>query len=207
MKKSENDKIEITSVNVEKKLSAKEEEIDYCIKSMCKDREELNVVIMPSTKKLKDDKIIDFPKLIKNEEGKITMICDEERKEEVEAVFSDDPIITLPVDLKIEKKKDTEEEKYCHEDAMGDECNNSEMLDGNYSLKANLKRQEDKPVKSQFQEKREKIEEFFRKNVEAMLCNKKIIEEAEERRFTKRIEKANKKELRYELNLYNWNLV
>jgi hypothetical protein len=40
-----------------------------------------------------------------------------------------------------------------------------------------------------------------------MLCNKKIIEELEERRFTRRIEKTNEKELRYEMNLYNWSLI
>jgi hypothetical protein len=61
-------------------MSDKEEEIDNCIKSIFKDKEELNVGIISKAKKLKDDEIVDFPKLVKNEEGKVAMMYEGERK-------------------------------------------------------------------------------------------------------------------------------
>jgi hypothetical protein len=182
IKKEGSNTIEITSVNLVKKLNSKKEEINNCVISMCKDKEELNVIIISNTKKLKDDEVVDFPKLVKNEEGKLTMICEGKRKSEFEAVFKDNPIISLPLDVKNEKKIDMKEEvfeeKYCHGKAMGEERNNEEMLGGDFSLKANLKRQEDESVKTQFQEKRKKIDEFLKNNIETRLHNKEIIVQA-----------------------------
>jgi hypothetical protein len=49
--KKENCKaIEITSIEPEKMYTGKEKEINNYIEEMCKDREELNVVIMPNKK-------------------------------------------------------------------------------------------------------------------------------------------------------------
>jgi hypothetical protein len=44
-------------------------------------------------------------------------------------------------------------------------------------------------------------------NVETMLSNREIIVDAKERKFSRRVEKANEKELKYEMNPYNWNRV
>jgi hypothetical protein len=88
-------------------------------------------------------------------------------------VFGDDPIIILPLNEVVEKKAETEEEifeeKYCHGEAIGKVRDDEEMLDGDYSLKANLERHEGKPGKKQFQEIRKKIGEFFKSNIETIL--------------------------------------
>jgi 5,10-methylene-tetrahydrofolate dehydrogenase/methenyl tetrahydrofolate cyclohydrolase len=104
LKKNEDNVIEITSEQIEKKLSPNEEKIEYYVKSMCKDREEMNVVIMPNTKKFDDNEIIKFLKLVKDVDGKVIMMCDEEKKEEVETIFRDDSKITLPTNMKSSKR-------------------------------------------------------------------------------------------------------
>jgi hypothetical protein len=118
---------------------------------MCKTKEELNIVIIPNKKNLKDNEKVDFTNLIKDEEGKVKMICEGEKKDEFEAVFKDDQIITLPSDVKIEKKEDTEEElfeeKHCHEEAMGEKKDDGDMLGGDFSLRANMEKREDESIK------------------------------------------------------------
>jgi hypothetical protein len=115
-----------------------EEEINNYIESMHRDKEELNVIIISNKKNLKDNEVVNFLWLIKNEVGKIKMVCEGENKEEFEATFKDDPIIEIPIDIKLEKKEDTEEEaheeKCCHED-LGDEANDDDMLGRDLSLK------------------------------------------------------------------------
>jgi hypothetical protein len=90
---------------------------------------------------------------------------------------------------------------------MGTEEEEARMLGGDLSLKANLKKPVAETSKSKFRKNREIIEEFFKRNVETMLDNKKIIVDAEERRFEKIITKSCKKELNYEMNPYNWELL
>jgi hypothetical protein len=97
--------IEMVSVEAEKKYTSKEEEINNLVESMHNDKEELNVIILPDKKNKKDNEAVDFPKLIRDEEGKVRMICEGARKEEFEAVFKDDPIIEIPVVTKVEKKE------------------------------------------------------------------------------------------------------
>jgi hypothetical protein len=96
--------IEITSVEPEIKYIGKEEEINNCIETMRKDREEFNVIITPNKKNLKDNEIVSFPKLIKDGESKIKMVCEGEKKEEFEAAFSGGLIIKIPTEVKVVKK-------------------------------------------------------------------------------------------------------
>jgi hypothetical protein len=86
------------------------------------------------------------------------MICEDETKEEFEAVFSDDSVIKIPIYEKVVKAEDTEEEKFeeicCHEKAMSEKMNEEDMLEGDFSLKENLKTQLKKPNKSHFPRKK-----------------------------------------------------
>jgi 3-phosphoglycerate kinase len=102
---------------------------------------------------------------MKDDDGKIIMTCEDDKKEEFEAIFKDDPKITLPVDLKCEKREESKEEKFeeenCHEETMGNPWNDDEMLVGDFSLKANLKNQIiNKSVNHNFRRRMKKLKSF-----------------------------------------------
>jgi hypothetical protein len=44
-------------------------------------------------KKHEDNEVVELPKLMKDEKGEIILICSEEKREETEAIFNDNPKI------------------------------------------------------------------------------------------------------------------
>jgi hypothetical protein len=176
VKKEEGKPMEIITREPVKKTNEEEEKISNFIKSISKTEDELNVVILPSKKNLSDNEVVKISLIEVDDASKIKMITREDCRD-YSAVFEDDPILTFPKKENIEKEKETEEElfeeKNCHEEAMGAE-EDIQMLGGDFSLKANLKNHQ----------------RIFNCNVEMMLNNRKIIVDAEERRFEKRITKS-----------------
>jgi hypothetical protein len=82
------------------------------------------------------------------------------------------------------------------------------MLEGDFSLKANIKKAElrKEKDKSSFQRNKEIIQSFLETNIETMLRRRYGKGDVEEKKFENRIMKASEKELRYEMNPYNWEL-
>jgi hypothetical protein len=78
---------------------------------------------------------------------------------------------------KVKKSEETEaekfEEKICHLENSGEGLKDDQMLGGDFSLKANLKKPYVEKTKSNFQKNREAIQEFFITNVEKMLRSEK----------------------------------
>jgi hypothetical protein len=139
----------------------------------------------------KKDEIIPSPKLVKDEQGY--------RLESQNTVYQniylsrdeDDPVIVKPteyvsVDKKI-RKEDKLEEQCCHGETMDDSQINdkSEMLEGDKSLKNYLEIDEENSERTSckvtFQENREKVEEFYKTNIETLLENRNKLAGARER--------------------------
>jgi hypothetical protein len=93
--RKEENKVEIISVETEKKLSERDEEINGMIKSIAKKKEELNIVVIPDKKVINDDDIVKFPTVEVDESHKIKLVTTEENQGFVK-VFKDDPVIIMP---------------------------------------------------------------------------------------------------------------
>jgi hypothetical protein len=128
----------------------------------------------------------------------------------------DDPEFAIPQEFVKVKKDVTEEdlieEQCCHGEAMGDFQEDENMLNSDKSLKAELAkaRQEmKKPIskRSSFTENREKLESYYRTNIDNLIENRSKLANARERFEQKRIERMLDKELIYEADPFKWDLV
>jgi hypothetical protein len=165
----------------------------------------------------KKNEIIPPPILVKDEQGS--------RLESQNVVYQniylsrdeDDPVIVKPAEyVSVEKKtrkEDKLEEQCCHGEAISDlQINDkSEMLEGDKSLKNYLKIDEENSEKTSckvtFQENKEKIEEFYKTNIETLLENRNKLADARERHRLRKIDKFGNKELMYERDPFEWELV
>jgi hypothetical protein len=82
------------------------------------------------------------------------------------------------------------------------------MLGDSISLKAELEKAKTEPNKgTQFAEKKKKIEDFFKTNVDMMLESRKVMLEVEERNELNKINRLNYRELKYEMDPFSWKLM
>jgi transcriptional regulator of met regulon len=58
-----------------------------------------------------------------------------------------------------------------------------------------------------FAEKKKKLEEFFKTNVDVMLEGRKVMLEVEERNRMNKINRLNYRELKYEMDPFSWKLI
>jgi hypothetical protein len=116
--------------------------------------------------------------------------------------------------LNCPKRRDIEEARFeemtCHGVAMCElkDFVDDSMVGGDMYLKNKIiNDRKHFNEKKPFKEKRDKLEDFFKTNLEVMLENKKTIMTVEERRSMNAIDRKCFKELIYEMDPYEWTLV
>jgi hypothetical protein len=177
---------------------------DYCKMTVSERNLEVEV-------KLDNEKIISPPILTKTEQGYKLESQSEIYRNIYLKKDEDDPVMMIPKEFAYVKKEATEEEKLeekcCHGDAMGNlssESNDSKMLGGDRSLKNFLveaKEEVEQATRKReaFQENKEKIETFYKTNIENLLENRNKLADAREKFRLKRIEYLGNKELLFEM--------
>jgi hypothetical protein len=98
----------------------------------------------------------------------------------------DDPIIAIPKDFSCPEKKISKEvrieEMCCHGEAMGklDDALDKNMMGRDISLTAKIIKDRERHIERiQFEERKSKIEEFSKTNVDLILKNKRIMSSVE----------------------------
>jgi hypothetical protein len=97
------------------------------------------------------------------------------------------------------------EEITCHEVVMGklEDSINDKMFGGDMSLKAKIEKDRKKfDERFPFKEKKEKLDAFFKTNIEIRLENRKAMLSVEERNSLNAQERKNYRELKYEMDPY-----
>jgi hypothetical protein len=176
-------------------------------------KKDIKVIIDPVK-----EEIIPPPNLIKNEEGYKVESQNETYTNIYLKVDPDDPVIEIPkIFINVQKKQSKEEileEQCCHGEAMRNspEEKNVEMLGGDLSLKTYLSDSknisEEAVVKrSSYIEAKDKIETFFKTNIEEITENKSKLAKAKENCRFKKQEYCVNKELSFEMDPFRWDLV
>jgi hypothetical protein len=152
------------------------------INIVVKYKEQRNIEVRP-TKKVIDNEVIPERKIIYNI---YKVIKDNPEPEILLELRRDDPIIAIPKDLSCTKnkvsKEDMIEEMCCHGEAMRklDDAVDENMMGGDMSLKTKIIYGRKKHLeKISFEEKKNKLEKYFKTNVDLILENKRIMSSVE----------------------------
>jgi hypothetical protein len=117
------------------------------------------------------------PEIVKKDGKDIIIRKKSPFTEMLNKLYEEDPIAEIPEDLSCSKRKIILEE-ICHEDNMGSlkDSIDDTMIGRDMSLKSKIiNDRENHYERKRFKEKRDKLEEFFKSNVEMMMENRKII--------------------------------